>query len=370
MRQLPSQKSTVPKSQPSISRFFAPRELPKPDVKKSATGEIDTQTKKRLDVFSHLPSKKQKAENGNLNNVETSSAQETTSTTPTSAHNESLKDDMDTSQHIVIDDVIDDEKDDAGDVVESSKASLLALFRQNGDPEASSSPELEQTLNPAKSAKSAKSANLANLAKLAKPSRAAKPKAAAKMTPLEQQYKDLKARHMDKVLAIQVGYKFKFFGQDAVVALQLLNIMLIPGNLNLDERKHDRYAYCLIPDNRLHIHLQRLLNHGLKVGVVKQTETAAVKSVESTNKSSLFLREVTAVYTKATYMGDEAVNGVPEKYGDSGVAAESDRYIICIDELDPAKTGIVAVQPATGDIVHDYFADTLARRSWRPASRT
>ncbi|KAM9897499.1 hypothetical protein OXX79_006850 [Metschnikowia pulcherrima] len=364
MRQSPSQKSTVPKSQPSISRFFAPRESPKPDVKKSATGEIDTQTKKRLDVFSHSPSKKQKAENGNLNNVETSSAQETTSTTPTSAHNESLKDDMETSQHIVIDDVIDDENEDAGDTLESSKASLLASFRQNGDSEASSSPELEQTPKSAKSAKStksAKSAKLTNSAKSAKPARAAKPKAAAKMTPLEQQYKDLKARHMDKVLAIQVGYKFKFFGQDAVVASQLLNIMLIPGNLDLDERKHDRYAYCSIPDNRLHIHLQRLLNHGLKVGVVKQTETAAVKSVESTNKSSLFSREVTAVYTKATYMGDEAVNGVPEKYGDSGAAAESDRYIICIDESDPAKTGIVAVQPATGDIVHDYFADTLAR---------
>lgn len=181
-------------------------------------------------------------------------------------------------------------------------------------------------------------------------------KKAAKLTPLEQQFKDLKAANTDKVLAIQVGYKYKFFGHDAVVAAHLLNIMLIPGNLELHERTHDRYAYCLIPDVRLHIHLQRLLNHGLKVGVVKQAETAAIRSVESTNKSSVFLREVTAVYTKATYMGDEAVGSRTE----TSDAAETERYILCIDELGP-KTAIVAVQPATGDILYDVFADTLAR---------
>lgn len=180
-----------------------------------------------------------------------------------------------------------------------------------------------------------------------------------KLTPLEQQYTALKSQHHDKVLAIQVGYKFKFFGEDAVIASQLLNIMLLPGNLKLHETTHDRFAYCLIPDNRLHIHLQRLLNHGLKVGVVKQTETAAIKSFEG-SKSGVFERQITGVYTKATYMGDEVATG-DAKVADSGGSAE---YIMCIDELDYSTNNhisIMAVQPSTGDIIHDTFRDSLSR---------
>lgn len=184
-----------------------------------------------------------------------------------------------------------------------------------------------------------------------------------KLTPLEQQFKDLKTDHPDKVLAIQVGYKFKFFGQDAVIASHLLNIMLIPGNIELDESNHDRFAYCLIPDNRLHVHLQRLLNNGLKVGVVKQTETAVVKSVEGQSKSGLFERKITAVYTQATYMGDELFTGDPtiNRSNNSNYVANSS-YILCIDELNfPKETAMVAVQPVTGSIVHDTFSDSTTR---------
>lgn len=184
-----------------------------------------------------------------------------------------------------------------------------------------------------------------------------------KLTPLEKQYIELKLQHQDKILAIQVGYKFKFFGHDAVVASQLLNIMLIPGNLGLDERQHDRFAYCSIPDNRLHIHLQRLLNHGLKVGVVKQTETAAIKSVESSNKSGLFERKVTGVYTRSTYMGDELLTGDPTLNRSANVEfSEESTFILCINELQhPKNSSVVAVDPVTGDIVFDEFPDTATR---------
>lgn len=184
-----------------------------------------------------------------------------------------------------------------------------------------------------------------------------------KLTPLEKQFIDLKRQHQDKVLAIQVGYKFKFFGQDAVIASQLLNIMLISGNLDLDDRTHERFAYCSIPDNRLHIHLQRLLNHGLKVGVVKQTETAAIKSVESSNKSGLFERKVTGVYTKSTYMGDEILTGDPTLNRSANVETdEGSTFILCINELKhPKISSLVAVDPAIGDIVYDEFPDTFTR---------
>jgi DNA mismatch repair protein MSH3 len=41
----------------------------------------------------------------------------------------------------------------------------------------------------------------------------------AKLTPLERQYVEIKNKHPDTILMIEVGYKFRFFGEDAKVCL-------------------------------------------------------------------------------------------------------------------------------------------------------
>lgn len=46
----------------------------------------------------------------------------------------------------------------------------------------------------------------------------------------------------------------------------------------------------------------------LKVGVVKQTETAALKAIGD-NKSSVFSRKLTALYTKSTLIGEDILWG-------------------------------------------------------------
>ncbi|GMF62256.1 unnamed protein product [[Candida] boidinii] len=46
-----------------------------------------------------------------------------------------------------------------------------------------------------------------------------------KLTPLEQQFIQFKTANKDKILAIRVGYKYKFFGNDAKIASKLLNII-------------------------------------------------------------------------------------------------------------------------------------------------
>lgn len=43
---------------------------------------------------------------------------------------------------------------------------------------------------------------------------------------------------------------------------------------------------------------------GYKVGVVKQTETAALKAT-SDNKNTPFERQLTGIYTKATLIGED-----------------------------------------------------------------
>ena len=58
-----------------------------------------------------------------------------------------------------------------------------------------------------------------------------------KLTPLELQFLDIKRKHMDTILIVEVGYKFKFYGEDARIAARELSIVCIPGKLRFDERK-------------------------------------------------------------------------------------------------------------------------------------
>lgn len=58
-----------------------------------------------------------------------------------------------------------------------------------------------------------------------------------KLTPMEIQFLEIKRKHMDTVLIVEVGYKFRFFGEDARIAAKELSIVCIPGKFRYDERK-------------------------------------------------------------------------------------------------------------------------------------
>jgi DNA mismatch repair protein MSH3 len=58
-----------------------------------------------------------------------------------------------------------------------------------------------------------------------------------KLTPMELQFLEIKRQHLDTVLIVEVGYKFRFFGEDARIAAKELSIVCIPGKMRYDERK-------------------------------------------------------------------------------------------------------------------------------------
>lgn len=64
-----------------------------------------------------------------------------------------------------------------------------------------------------------------------------------KLTPMEIQFLEIKRKHMDTLLIVEVGYKFKFFGEDARIAARELSIVCIPGKFRYDERKLNPPSY-------------------------------------------------------------------------------------------------------------------------------
>ncbi|OJJ42927.1 hypothetical protein ASPZODRAFT_75362 [Penicilliopsis zonata CBS 506.65] len=196
-------------------------------------------------------------------------------------------------------------------------------------------------------------------------------KGGSKLTPLESQVVEIKRKHMDTVLVVEVGYKFRFFGEDARIAAKELSIVCIPGKFRFDEHPSeahlDRFAYASIPVHRLHVHVRRLVAAGHKVGVVRQLETAALKAAGS-NRNAPFVRKLTNLYTKGTYIDD--VDGLEGNMGAaSGGVSPATGYMLCITETnakgfgndEKVHVGIIAVQPATGDIIYDDFEDGFMR---------
>uniref|UniRef100_A0A7N8WSD4 DNA mismatch repair protein MSH3 n=1 Tax=Mastacembelus armatus TaxID=205130 RepID=A0A7N8WSD4_9TELE len=195
------------------------------------------------------------------------------------------------------------------------------------------------------------------------PSESSAPSRRAKSiyTPLEQQVIQLKQQHKDALLAVECGYKYRFFGEDAEIAAKELNIVC-----HLDHN----FMTCSIPTHRLFVHVRRLVSHGHKVGVVKQTETSAIKA-SGANKNTLFTRQLSALYTKSTLVGED-VNpvcrlGDVEEGGSGDVVLDPpDSFLLCIsenwDKLRKQLTvGLVAVQPSTGDVLLDCFPDGESR---------
>ncbi|XP_035235486.1 DNA mismatch repair protein Msh3 isoform X2 [Anguilla anguilla] len=174
-------------------------------------------------------------------------------------------------------------------------------------------------------------------------------------TPLELQYLEIKEKHKDVLLCVECGYKYRFFGEDAEVAAKALNIFC-----HLDHN----FMTASIPTHRLFVHVRRLVSQGYKVGVVKQTETTALKA-SGANKSAIFTRQLSALYTKSTLVGED-VNplltlGALEEAEDVVLDAPNN-YLMCVSENWDSKTkeltvGLVAVQPSTGDVMLDCFKD-------------
>lgn len=98
------------------------------------------------------------------------------------------------------------------------------------------------------------------------------------------------------------------------------------------------------------------MNAGYKVGIVRQTETAALKAVGS-NRGAPFQRELSQLITKGTIV-DEMMT----EDNDPG-------YLMCLVEEkrggngpdDRVYTGMVAVKISTGHIIYDTFEDTFMR---------
>ncbi len=91
---------------------------------------------------------------------------------------------------------------------------------------------------------------------------------ASKLTPLMQQYWDVKSAHEDKILLFRMGDFFEMFHRDAEIAAPVLGIALTARN----KKAADETKMCGVPHHSIAGSINKLLQSGFKVAICDQIE--------------------------------------------------------------------------------------------------
>ena len=90
-----------------------------------------------------------------------------------------------------------------------------------------------------------------------------------KLTPMMQQYLEIKALHQDAILFYRLGDFYEMFFEDAVTASKVLGITLTSRSAKDEE---NRVPLCGIPYHAASGYLAKLIRAGLKVAICEQVE--------------------------------------------------------------------------------------------------
>jgi DNA mismatch repair protein MutS len=119
----------------------------------------------------------------------------------------------------------------------------------------------------------------------------------AKVTPMIQQYLQIKERYRDAILFFRLGDFYEMFFEDAHTAARILDIALTSRNKN----EESSVPLCGVPYHSAEPYIQKLLDAGHKVAVCEQVEDPAMAK-------GVVKRDVVRVITPGTVTAAEALD--------------------------------------------------------------
>ncbi len=154
----------------------------------------------------------------------------------------------------------------------------------------------------------------------------------AELTPMMQQYMEVKNEYQDCILFYRLGDFYEMFYDDALTASRVLEITLTGRNCGQEERA----PMCGVPYHSCEGYITRLLAAGYKVAICEQVE-------EATAGKGLVRREVTRVVTPGTNLNTQVLDETKHN------------YIMCITYIG-GKYGVSAADVSTGTFVMTEIA--------------
>ena len=162
-----------------------------------------------------------------------------------------------------------------------------------------------------------------------------------KLTPMMQQYYEVKRQYPDSILMYRLGDFYEMFFEDALTASKVLDITLTGRNCGMEERA----PMCGVPFHAADGYIARLVSNGYSVAICEQAEDPATAK-------GIVKRKVIRVVTPGTIMDTAALD------------AEKNNYL-CSVSVGNIGAGLAFVDITTGEcsameIPHeDYSLDLL-----------
>jgi DNA mismatch repair protein MutS len=161
------------------------------------------------------------------------------------------------------------------------------------------------------------------------------------MTPLMQQYHDLKARYPEEVLLFRLGDFYELFGEDAQKCAPILEVALT---------HRQQTPMCGVPAHSVEPYIAKLLKAGMRVAIADQLE-------EPSASKALVKRNVVRVMTAGTLQEETLL---PSKRCNFLVALYSDAGGIGLAALE-CSTGEFIATELTGATALTQARDEIAR---------
>lgn len=119
----------------------------------------------------------------------------------------------------------------------------------------------------------------------------------SELSPMMQQYMDIKDRYVDELLFFRLGDFYELFFDDAEITSHELELTLTGKNAGLKER----VPMCGVPHHAAKTYIERLINKGFKVAICEQLEDPRLTK-------GMVKRDVIEVITKGTMVDLEFLN--------------------------------------------------------------
>ena len=156
----------------------------------------------------------------------------------------------------------------------------------------------------------------------------------AKLTPMMQQYMDLKQKYNDCILFYRLGDFYEMFFEDAIKVSKELEITLTGRQCGMEEKA----PMCGVPHHASEGYIDRLIKKGYKVAICEQVEDANVAK-------GIVKRDVVRIVTPGTNVNPQSLE------------EDKNNYILCICEQN-LLYGISVADITTGDFFTTQVTDS------------
>ena len=168
----------------------------------------------------------------------------------------------------------------------------------------------------------------------------------AKLSPMMQQYFEIKNRHKDHIVFFRLGDFYEMFFDDAILASKELELTLTGRDCGQEERA----PMCGIPYHSCEAYIQRLLEKGYKVAICEQTE-------QPQKGKALVNRDVIRVVTPGTILENSMLAEDRNNYIASIYIDSASRFSISFCDISTGNmhTTAIAGENLQNDVQSELF---------------